>query len=209
MSYFCQAGQWQPGVYGLPGRPDMPSGVPGPGSPGVPSGATPATQPFGLFPTNAKWGDVINVTGDFTGLHQGQALVRFAGVPAQAISIMGPFGGSVVVPEGAESGSCRIEVDGRQVFGAHCVISKGISGPRAPARAPEHAAVRAWKNFGTGTPLLGLGQLQGPIKRVMPGGIKAAAPQPSFLERHKTTLTVGAVAVAVIGGGIYLLRRRT
>lgn len=201
MSYIG-TGQWQPGVYGLPGTPDLPFGVPGPGSPKIPKGAKPPTTPYGLFPTSAKWGDVLNVTGDFSGLHQGQAVVRFAGVAAQAIAIMGPFGGSVVVPKGAETGACQIELNGRVVFGTNCVISRGLSGGPLPAQAPEHAAVRAWKNFGTGSPL---GQMKVmKVATLVPGGVT----KPSFLQRHGTAIALGAVAIAVVGGGIYLSRRR-
>jgi hypothetical protein len=45
-------GQFQPGIFGMPGKPDMAFGIPGPGSPGIPPGASPATQPAGLFPTS-------------------------------------------------------------------------------------------------------------------------------------------------------------
>lgn len=148
-----QPSGFQPGIFGLPGHPDIAFGVPGPGSPGIPAGASPITQPAGLFPTNVKWGDVVNVTGPFAGAFQGQVLVRFAGVPAQAVAIMGPFGGSVVVPDGAETGACQIELNGRTIYGTNCVVSKGLSGGPPPARAGEH--LPAWKNVGEGTQLLG------------------------------------------------------
>ncbi|MBT8452976.1 MAG: hypothetical protein KJO40_13490 [Deltaproteobacteria bacterium] len=155
MSYYSDhgIGQFQPGVFGARRGADMPTGVPGPASPMHPTPAMPAS----LFPTNAKWGDVVTVQGNFAGLHQGEVLVRFAGAPAQAIALTSAYGGSVVVPQGAQSGACQVEVQGRQVFGGSCVISEGRSGPSLPAQAPEHAAVRAWKDFGPKTALLGLG----------------------------------------------------
>jgi hypothetical protein len=114
-------------------------------------------MPASLFPTSAKWGDVVTVQGNFAGLHQGEVVVRFAGVPAQAIALTSAYGGSVVVPEGAQTGACQVEVQGRQVFGTNCTISKGLSGGPLPAQAPEHASAQAWKDFGPGTALLGLG----------------------------------------------------
>lgn len=146
-------GQFQPGVYGLRPGADMAVGVPGPMSPmGM-------SMPASLFPTNVKWGDVVTVQvpPDPMGLHQGSILVRFQGVPAIAPDMMSNYGGSVVVPVGAETGACTIEVDGRTVFGTNCVVSKGLSGGGLPAQAPEHAAVAAWKTYtlGPGSPLHG------------------------------------------------------
>jgi hypothetical protein len=98
-----------------------------------------------------KVGDVVNVTGPFAGKFQGQVIVRFAGAPGVAPAITGPFGGSLVVPHEAETGACTIEVDGRIVHGASCVVSKGLSGGRAPARAPEQRWARGWKGVGPKT----------------------------------------------------------
>lgn len=92
MSYSRSLGQFQPGIFGLPGRHDMAFGIPGPGSPGI---------------------------------------------------------------DGAESGACQIEVDGRIIYGTGCTVSRGESGGPPSARAPEHAAVRAWRNFGEGSALMG------------------------------------------------------
>jgi len=172
---------FQPGIIGLPNAPDLPFGIPGPGTPGIPPGAQAPTQPAGLFPTNVKVGDVVNVTGPFSGTFQGQVLVRFAGAPAQAIAMMSPFGGSVVVPEGAQTGACTVELDGRTIFGTNCVVSQGLSGGGAPARAPEHAAVRAWKNFGEGSSLAGFargGSMYFKDRYQGVGAIAAAAPAP-------------------------------
>jgi hypothetical protein len=175
---------------------DVASGVPGPASPGHPTPSMPAS----LFPTTVKWGDVVTVQGNFAGKFQGQVVVRFAGVPAQAIAMMSPYGGSVVVPEGAQTGACQVEVDGRVVFGANCVISKGLSGGPLPAQAPEHAAVRAWKNYGPSTALLGTGgdmpyfadSYQGA------GAIAASAPAP----RSAPAPTVGRIAGSPTAGVI-------
>ncbi len=173
---------FQPGIFGLPGRPDIAAGVPGPSSPMHPT----PTMPASLFPTNVKWGDVVTVQGPFAGKFQGQVLVRFAGVPAQAVALTSQFGGSVVVPEGAESGACQIEVDGRVVHGTNCVVSRGMSGPMPPARAPEHRGVRAWKNVGEGTALLGddmtyfEDQYEGVGAIAADGRAPRSAPAPSF-----------------------------
>lgn len=139
---------------GFPFPGGLPGPTPGPGAPGIPV-PPPPTMPAGIFPTNAKWGDVLNITGPFAGLHQGQVVVRFAGASGVAPALTSAFGGSVVVPRGAETGACQIVVNGRTVFGTNCVISKGLSGGGLPAQAPEHRTQRAWKNFGPGTPLAG------------------------------------------------------
>jgi hypothetical protein len=106
-------------------------------------------MPAQLFPTsNLKWGDVVNVTGPFQGLHQGQIRVKFQGASWQAPAMQGPFSASVRVPEGAETGVCAIEVNGRRVFGTQCTITPatGFRGQKvAPARGPYG---EAWKDFG-------------------------------------------------------------
>lgn len=131
------------------GFPGFPGFLPGPiTGPNVgPFG--PAGPSAGIFPTNVKTGDVVNVTGPFAGKFQGQVVVRFAGAGPQAISMLGPFGGSVVVPPGAETGACTIEVDGRTVHSATCVITPSSS------RAPEHKGFQSYKNFGTKLPVNG------------------------------------------------------
>lgn len=139
-------GQAGPGLYGFRQGADLAMGVPGPMSP----------QPMGpgmasLFPTNVKWGDVVTVQiQPQMGTHQGSILVRFQGVDAIAPDMMSPYGGSVVVPVGAETGACTIEVDGRTVFGTNCVISRGLSGGGLPAQAPEHQSLTAWKHYTMG-----------------------------------------------------------
>ncbi len=150
MAYRRSLGDFGPQTFpGFPGG--LPGPVPGPGSPGIPIGAPVATVPAALFPTTLQWGDVVNVTGPFAGKFQGQVLVRFVGAPAQAIAMAGPYGGSVVVPDGAQTGACTVEVDGRTVFSANCVIREATT----VGRPREHAAIESWKNVGTGRQLLG------------------------------------------------------
>lgn len=118
----------------------------GPGPVPPPPGGTVAgpSMPAQLFPTdNLRWGDVVNVTGPFQGLFQGQVRVKFTGAPWHAPSMQGPFSASVRVPEGSETGECLIEIDGRRVFGTQCTISPSTGS--APKRGPYP---EAWKNFG-------------------------------------------------------------
>ena len=170
----------------FPSFPGMlPGPVPGPGSPGV--GPVGPSMPAGLFPTNVKWGDVVNVTGPFAGKFQGQVLVRFAGVSAVAPALTGPFGGSVVVPDGAQTGACTIEVDGRTVFGTNCVVSASTGFVERPARAPEHRGFRAWHNVGQGTPLA--------AERALMGDSSMAYVD----DRTQNTRGVGAIAAKDLG----------
>lgn len=107
------------------------------------------TMPAQLFPTNnLRWGDVVNVTGPFQGLMQGMVRVKFTGGPWLAPFLTGPFSGSVQVPEGAETGECLIEINGRRAFGTQCVITPatGYYGQKvAPQRSPYG---EEWKNVG-------------------------------------------------------------
>lgn len=120
---------WQ----GAPGPMPPPQNIPGPAGPAA-----------ALFPTsNLKAGDVVNVTGSFQGLHQGQVRVKFAGAPWQAPSMQGPFSASVLVPQGAETGECLIEVNGRIVFGRQCsVVQERFAGAKPRDR------YGAWEDFG-------------------------------------------------------------
>jgi hypothetical protein len=110
-------------------------------------------MPAQLFPTNnLHWGDVVNVTGPFQGLFQGQVRVKFTGVPWQAPSMQGPFSASVTVPEGAETGECLIEINGSPAFGTQCSIV-----PRTGAMPGNGPYPEAWKNFGDKSRMGGLG----------------------------------------------------
>ena len=127
-------------------------GAPGPVPP--PPGGTVAgpTMPAQLFPTsNLRWGDVVNVTGPFQGLHQGQVRVKFTGAPWQAPTMQGPFSASVIVPEGAKTGECAIEINGRRAFGTQCVIvpATGYKGQKVAPRGGPYG--EAWKDFGPKT----------------------------------------------------------
>ena len=171
---------------GFPGFPGgLPGPVPGPGSPGI--GPVGPSMPAGLFPTTVKWGDVVNVTGPFAGKFQGQVIVRFAGAPSVAPALTSPFGGSVVVPDGAQTGACTIEVDGRTVFGTNCVVSGSTGFVERPARAPEHRGFRAWHNVGQGTPLAS--------ERALMGDSSMAYVD----DRTSNTRGVGAIAAKDLG----------
>jgi hypothetical protein len=90
-----------------------------------------------------RWGDVVSVMGPFAGKFQGAVVVKFAGARAEAIALTSAYGGSVIVPEGAETGLCSIELDGRQVYGTNCVVSP--TGPNPQARPKELKDMRSWK----------------------------------------------------------------
>lgn len=130
---------------GFPGG--LPGAVPGPFSPGFVPGAMPGIAGgVSMFPTSVRWGDVITVMGPFAGMFQGQVVARMQGVSGGiAIAMTGPHGGSFVVPEGAQTGSCTVEVNGRQMFGANCVVATAGPGQGRPA---EHRAIRAWHGAG-------------------------------------------------------------
>lgn len=130
-------------------RPIIPG--PQPGAPNIPPGTLPAATAANIFPTNVKWGDVVQISGPFGGVEQGRVVVRFAGAEPQAVFINGPWGGSAVVPDGAETGACRIELDGRTIFGATCSVT-----PSTEARAPEHRGREHWGVM-TKSNLMGVG----------------------------------------------------
>lgn len=129
MGQFNLPGGW-PGFPGmLPGPPMRHEGAPGP------------NVPAGLFPTHTRVGDVVMVTGPFGGFGQGQVRVKFQGAGWLSPQIMGPTSASVVVPEGAETGLCEIEINGRRVFGTNCVIDRG----QVRVGQPSHGRdTRAW-----------------------------------------------------------------
>lgn len=147
-------GQWQPGIVGG-SSPDLPVGLPGPGSPMmgpvIPPDVPQPTMPASLFPTHVKEGDVIQVGGPFAGKFQGQVIVRFTNAPGQAIYLTSAHGGTVVVPDGAQTGACSIELDGRTIYTAHCVIGKSDA-----AKAPQHRGAEAYREFSTFGPLSGI-----------------------------------------------------
>lgn len=125
------------------GSPWGGGGLPGP-VPIPKSGPMGPATPASLFPTsNLKWGDVVNVTGPFQGLFQGQVRVKFAGAPWQAPAITGPFSASVMVPKGAQTGICAIEINGRRVFGRQCTVQ-----PSKQAMPREMRGREAWHDFG-------------------------------------------------------------
>lgn len=144
MSYFVSRRSGRPlsdypGMFpGFPGG--LPGPVPGPDSPGF---IGPVLGPAAsLFPTNVKWGDVVSVMGPFAGKFQGQVVVRFEGAPPMSVAMQGPYGGSVIVPDGAQTGACTIELDGRQVFGTNCVVTPTVGGPKPR----EHTDIESWKH---------------------------------------------------------------
>jgi hypothetical protein len=104
-----------------------------------------------IFPTSLRWGDVAMISGSFQGISQGQIRVKFQGAPWQAPALLGPFSASVVVPDGSETGLCAVEVDGRQVFGANCVITPASTVGGQVMRPREHKAIESWKNYGEKT----------------------------------------------------------
>jgi hypothetical protein len=143
-------GQFNPGIYG--GGHDAAVSVPGPGGPMMgPFGVLPASMPASLFPTAVKQGDVVQVGGPFQGAFQGQVVVRFAGAPGQAIELLSPYGGSVVVPPSARSGACTVELNGRTIFSTNCVV-----GSSDAAHAPQHRGAAAWREFSTFGPMSGV-----------------------------------------------------
>lgn len=73
---------------------------------------------------------VPNAQGTF----QGSVVVRFQGAPAMSVMMTSRGGGSVVVPDGAQTGSCTVEVDGRQVYGTNCVVTPSVGGPKPKER---------------------------------------------------------------------------
>lgn len=156
-------------------------GAPGPVPP-PPSGTVPGpTMPAQLFPTNLRWGDVVNVTGPFQGLFQGQVRVKFTGAPWQAPTMQGPFSASVIVPEGAQTGECAIEINGRRAFGTQCVITPatGFRGQRvAPSVGPYG---EAWKNYG---------DLSGNVQEVFR---QAQEPKESYEDIIKPVLIVASI----------------
>lgn len=104
--------------------PGFPGGLPGP----VPAHRGPGpigpTMGASLFPTHTRVGDVVNVTGPFAGLMQGQVRVKFQGAPWVYPSMQGPFSASVTVPPGAQNGLCEIEANGRRIFGTNCIVDQ-------------------------------------------------------------------------------------
>lgn len=132
-------------------------------------------MPAALFPTTVRVGDVVNVQGPFAGKFQGQVVVRFAGAPPEAIALTGPFGGSVQVPEGATTGACTIELDGRIVYGGHCTVTA------ATPVAREHQP--GWKGFSTGP---GLG--------AAPEGRRRRLPMGFVRDKQRFTRGPGAIA---------------
>ncbi|MHC4175874.1 MAG: hypothetical protein ACYSWU_00095 [Planctomycetota bacterium] len=133
------------GQFNLPGGwPGFPGGLPGPIAPHP--GAPGPTTPGGIFPTHTRVGDVVNVTGPFGGFGQGQVRVKFQGTSWLYPQMMGPTMASVVVPEGAETGLCEIEMNGRRIFGTNCIIDKGVERVGRPSHKGRDT--RAWTERG-------------------------------------------------------------
>lgn len=121
--------------FGMP----IPIQAPGPGVPGP-------MMPTSIYPTsNLRWGDPITVTGPFAGQFQGNVRVKFAGAPWQAPAILGPFQATVQVPDGAQTGACVVEINGRVAFGTQCSV---VPGGALRGRLSERRGTRAWKDFG-------------------------------------------------------------
>jgi len=119
--------------------PGFPGGLPGP----VPAhrGAVPVK--FGganIFPKQFRVGDVVDVTGPFAGLIQGQVRVKFTGTSWLSPVLQGPASASIVVPQGARTGLCEVEVNGRRVFGTNCVVDPGkrrVGGHGGPSQRTQ------------------------------------------------------------------------
>jgi hypothetical protein len=102
-----------------------------------------------MYPTSVlRWGDPVTVTGPFGGLFQGAVRVKFTGAPAMAPAILGPFQASVQVPEGAQTGECWVEINGRRTFGTQCVITPGTSITQPRPSLGVRRGTRAWQDFG-------------------------------------------------------------
>lgn len=129
--------------------PFFPGGLPGPVPP-PPGGVVPGpTMPANIFPTQGlRWGDVVNITGPFQSLFQGQIRVKFSGAPWQAPAIQGPFSASLIVPDGARTGECAIEINGRRAFGTQCGITPASTTNGQVVRPGEHKDIQSWKDFG-------------------------------------------------------------
>ena len=137
MSYIATGGG--PGQF-----PGFPGGLPGPISRAVgPIGPTMAAS---LFPTHTRVGDVVTVTGPFGGMFQGSVRVKFQGSSWLSPQMIGPATASVVVPEGAETGLCEVEANGRRIFGTNCVIDRGTERVGRPSHKGRDA--RAWTQRG-------------------------------------------------------------
>lgn len=134
------------------GFPGFPGGLPGPIAPHP--GAPGPNVPGGLFPTHTRVGDVVNVTGPFGGFGQGQVRVKFQGTSWLYPQMMGPTMASVVVPNGAETGLCEIELNGRRIFGTNCVVEKGVERIGRPSHKGRDA--RAWTERGERFAMQGL-----------------------------------------------------
>lgn len=137
MSYYASLGQ--PGWF-----PGGPGGLPGPISRAA--GPVGPTMPTSIFPTHTRVGDVVTITGPFGALGQGQVRVRFNGTSWLSPRMMGPATASVVVPAGAQTGVCEVEIGGRRVAGANCVIDRGTQRIGRPSH--KGRSVRAWTQKG-------------------------------------------------------------
>lgn len=135
----------------------FPGGLPGPVPAHRGTGPIGPTMGASIFPTTLRAGGVANVTGPFAGLVQGQVRVKFEGSRWLSPSMQGPYSASVVVPPSARTGLCEIEINGRRVFGANCVI-EGDAQPRG-----RHHGIytrRQWTQRGQ---LLGLVDASAPM----------------------------------------------
>lgn len=200
--------------WGMP----MPIQAPGPVGPAM------ATT---IYPrTGLRWGDPVSITGPFAGSGQGHVRVKFAGAPATAPQILGPFQASVQVPEGSQTGECWVELDGRRLFGGVCEI--------VPART--HGAHRRgteeWRDFGQkglhGMGYVGVGELiqLGPKVAATPTltrtgepltarlpvarAPRTAAPAqaPVVAEKRFPVLLVAGIGAAAVLGYVVWRRRR-
>jgi hypothetical protein len=154
-----------------------------------------------LFPRSFRVGEVVNVTGPFAGLIQGQVRVRFTGGPWQSPSMMGPFSASVVVPEGAESGTCEVEIDGRQTFGGHCTV---IGGQAPPGRHGGLFSRGQWSERGQ---LVGLDDETENRFRIASLLATAAALVGILSKNERLATTAVAVDLAIIVAELVARRR--
>ncbi len=205
--------------FGMP----MPIQAPGPGIPGP-------TMPSSIYPTtNLRWGDPVTVTGPFAGQFQGNVRVKFAGAPWQAPAILGPFQATVQVPDGAQTGACVVEINGRVAFGTQCSV---VPGGALRGRLAERKDTRAWKDFGpkdlngyhAAGDLIDLGP---EARRQAAGGSTTVRPRTTTAPRVRVAATpvpgapvpastkvpvllvAGIGAAAVLGYVVWKKRRRT
>jgi hypothetical protein len=149
----------------------FPGGLPGPVPAHRGEGPIGPTMAADIFPKHLRVGDVANVTGPFAGLIQGQVQVKFQGSSWLSPSMQGPFSASVLVPPDAQTGVCEIEINGRRVFGAQCIID-----PAPGAGVGTHGKLARRDEWTGAGQLVRVGQVPGQRPLVSPffGGLVVA-----------------------------------